>query len=177
MGGSKAFFLKISERFSKFLQNCVKFCKLLPICLREDEFLVELEKCCKMRIWMRKSALIQPRMSFGKSDVSPSEFGGTISRSCVPRASWPAWRRGAERRSPPRRPEPTLRRILFVTVTNFTYQISSTGHPFFDLKLWGVRFLLYRSRFSRPNDEIYKVHIPLAAHLQNFAKFHFENVP
>ena len=43
----------------------MEICKL---CLRENDFLVDLEKCCKMRIWTRKSALIQPRTSFGKSD-------------------------------------------------------------------------------------------------------------
>ena len=33
----------------------------MQICWREDDFLADLEKCCKMRIWTRKSALIQPR--------------------------------------------------------------------------------------------------------------------
>ena len=32
--------------------------------------LVDLEKCCKMTIWWPKSALVQPRTSLGKSDVS-----------------------------------------------------------------------------------------------------------
>ena len=32
--------------------------------------LVDLEKCCKMTIWLRKSVLIQPRTSLRKSDVS-----------------------------------------------------------------------------------------------------------
>ena len=37
--------------------------------MREDDIFVELEKCCKMRIWTQKSALIQPRTSVGKSDA------------------------------------------------------------------------------------------------------------
>ena len=57
---------------AKFCQKIRNFCKFLSeicrICLREDDFLVDLEKCCKMRIWTRKSALIQPRTSPGKSD-------------------------------------------------------------------------------------------------------------
>ena len=36
--------------------------------MREDDILEDLEKCCKMRIWTRKSALIQPRASPAKSD-------------------------------------------------------------------------------------------------------------
>ena len=35
---------EISKIFS-FLQNSVKFCKILQICLREDDFLLQLEKC------------------------------------------------------------------------------------------------------------------------------------
>ena len=42
----------------------------MPNCSREDDFLVDFEKCCKMRIWTRKSASIQRRTSLGKSDVS-----------------------------------------------------------------------------------------------------------
>ena len=45
------------------------FWEICKLCLREDDFLVDLEKCCKMRIWTRKSALIQPRTSFGKSEA------------------------------------------------------------------------------------------------------------
>ena len=65
-----ASFLKIS----KFSQNSEKFCKILQVCLREDDILVDLQKCCKIRIWTRKSASIQPRTSPGKSDcvVAPS---------------------------------------------------------------------------------------------------------
>ena len=57
-------FAKILRKFAKILP---KFCK---ICSREDDFLVDLEKCCKMRPWLQKSASIQPRTSPGKSDVS-----------------------------------------------------------------------------------------------------------
>ena len=41
----------------------------MQVCSREDDILVDLEKCCKMRIWTRKSALIQRRTSLGKSDI------------------------------------------------------------------------------------------------------------
>ena len=34
------------------------------------ENLVDLEKCCKMTIYLQRSAPIQPRTSLGKSDVS-----------------------------------------------------------------------------------------------------------
>ena len=54
----------------------MKFCKNLLTCLREDAFLVDFEKCWqKMRIWTRKSALIQPRTSPGKSD-------GVVAHGC-----------------------------------------------------------------------------------------------
>ena len=48
---------KIFEKFSKTLQF------FLQICLRGSDFLVDLEKCEKMRIWTRKSASIQKRTS------------------------------------------------------------------------------------------------------------------
>ena len=41
--------------------------------------LVELEKCCKMTIWLQKSALIQPRTSLGKSEI---RRGGEASVHC-----------------------------------------------------------------------------------------------
>ena len=47
----------------------MEFCIFCKLCLREDDILVDLEKCCKMRIWTRKSALIQPRTRLGKSDA------------------------------------------------------------------------------------------------------------
>ena len=43
----------------------------MQICLREGDFLEDLEKCCKTRIWTRKSALIQPRTSLGKRKGVP----------------------------------------------------------------------------------------------------------
>ena len=56
---------KFSEFFKilKILPNfCQNFAKILPkfckICSREDDFLVDLEKCCKMRPWLPKSASI-----------------------------------------------------------------------------------------------------------------------
>ena len=45
------------------MQNFANFCKI-----KLDHF-VDLEKCCKMSIWLRKSVLIQPRTSLGKSDL------------------------------------------------------------------------------------------------------------
>ena len=61
-------FLQNFRKFAKacnLLQNLQKFCKFA---CEKMIFLVDLEKCCKMRIWTRKSALIQPRTSLGKSD-------------------------------------------------------------------------------------------------------------
>ena len=74
-------FYKIFENFANFckiFENFVKFHKFLENFLQKFEFravhkcanLVDLEKCCKMIIWWPKSALIQPRTSPGKSDVS-----------------------------------------------------------------------------------------------------------
>ena len=68
--------LKILQNFWKFPRNSqnlakfweIKSCKILQICLQEDDFLEDFEKCWKMRLWTRKSALIQPRTSLGKSD-------------------------------------------------------------------------------------------------------------
>ena len=45
-----------------------KKAKICKICWREGDFLGGLEKCWKMRVWTRKSALIQRRTSLGKSD-------------------------------------------------------------------------------------------------------------
>ena len=72
-------FLRISENFAKFCKTCQKMSKFLEnfavflaeicrICSREDDFLVDFEKCCKMRIWTRKSASIQKRTSPLKFD-------------------------------------------------------------------------------------------------------------
>ena len=65
---------KIFQNFEDFAKILPTFCKMLPkfckICSREDDFFVDLEKCCKMRPWLQKSASIQPRTSPGKSDVS-----------------------------------------------------------------------------------------------------------
>ena len=49
---------------SKFWKNL----KILKNSENFSKFLVDLEKCRKMRIWTRKSALIQPRTSLGKTD-------------------------------------------------------------------------------------------------------------
>ena len=55
-------FLKFLQIFTKLYTNFAEICK---ICLREGDFLVDFEKRWKMRIWTRKSALIQPRTSLG----------------------------------------------------------------------------------------------------------------
>ena len=64
---------EISEIFQKFSNNLrdhsEKICEKLQICLREYDFLVDLDECCKMRIWTRKSALIQPRTGHAAYDA------------------------------------------------------------------------------------------------------------
>ena len=65
-------FLKISKKFSNVLQNSEKFCAFFSNLLArrwysQKSLISHLEKCCKMRFWTRKSALIQPRTSLGKS--------------------------------------------------------------------------------------------------------------
>ena len=72
-------FCKNCEKVSKFLQNFAIFAEICKICSREEDFLVDFEKCWKMRIWTRKSALIQPRTSLGKSDVSWQWSDGQLS--------------------------------------------------------------------------------------------------
>ena len=67
-----------SQRSCKILRNFAKK-KREQICLREDDILEDLEKCCKMRTWTRKSALIQPRTRPGTSDGS-SKRGGNAPR-------------------------------------------------------------------------------------------------
>ena len=76
-------FLKFLRNFSKDLQNSEKRRNFLQICSREDDILEDLGKCCKMRIWTRKSAVIQPRTSLLKWS-----FQGKIP------ALWPAAHRG-----------------------------------------------------------------------------------
>ena len=57
-------FLQNFPEFSIFSEI---FCKILKIQLAH---FVDLEKCCKMSIWLQKSVLMQPRTGLGKSDVS-----------------------------------------------------------------------------------------------------------
>ena len=52
--------LQKSDNFTEILQNLQKFANNLKIQLAH---FVDLEKCCKMSIWLQKSALIQPRTS------------------------------------------------------------------------------------------------------------------
>ena len=65
-------FLRILQNLPRSVKIFVKVCnfqaEICRICSRGDDFLVDFEECCKMRIWTRKSALIQPRTSLGKSD-------------------------------------------------------------------------------------------------------------
>ena len=46
--------------FAKISNFLAEICK---ICSREDAFLVDFEKCCKMRICLHRSAPIQPKTS------------------------------------------------------------------------------------------------------------------
>ena len=73
------------------LQNFGEICK---ICSREDDFLVDLEKCCKMRPWLQKSASIQPRTSPGKSENGKSGMAAARPRG---RVGGPPRRRAARR--------------------------------------------------------------------------------
>ena len=73
------------QNLPKNFKNFAKFCNFLAeicqICSREDDFLVDFEKCCKMRIWTRKSASIQPRTSLRKSAGSwPPPFNSVLAR-------------------------------------------------------------------------------------------------
>ena len=79
-------FLKKMQTFAKFdlfsVVKCQNFCKFLiffaeicKICSREDYFLVDFEKCCKMRIRTRKSASIQPRTRLRKGPKNACSKG------------------------------------------------------------------------------------------------------
>ena len=59
--------------------NYSKFCKFLKFQL--DNF-VDFEKCCKMRIWLLKSVLIQPRTSLLESDVLPPSYNHVCGGAC-----------------------------------------------------------------------------------------------
>ena len=50
------------SKFAFFFKSLPKFWQRFA---EENDFLVDLEKCCKMIIWWPKSALIQPRTSLG----------------------------------------------------------------------------------------------------------------
>ena len=83
------FFLFFSRRgfFSAFLTIYKKiifsqedFAQICKMCLREDDILVDLEKCCKMRIWTPKSASIQRRTDRPKLGVQNADWAvGTCS--------------------------------------------------------------------------------------------------
>ena len=86
-----------------------------------------------------------------------------------------------------RKTRPTLRRILFVALTNSIRQISSIGHQFFDLKLWTVRSRHYQRRLIRSNTRrkmcVFSRSTRVCANSKfllraNFSEFlrHFENV-
>ena len=72
--------MKFSTKNSRFQQNLQKFAKITEKLINFAKFksgavqrianLVDPEKCCKMRIWMQKSALIQTRTSLLKLGVS-----------------------------------------------------------------------------------------------------------
>ena len=105
--------LQIFAKFSRIFENFTKFCEIYrkmsiflqifcifneeicQICSREGDFLVDFEKCCKMRIWTRKSASIQPRTSLRKSDCVvagwPRGLGGSLraGTAALPRAPPP----------------------------------------------------------------------------------------
>ena len=59
-----------------------KFLKLEFRAVQKCVNLVDLEKCCKLTIWLPKSALIQPRTSLGKSDVSWPDLLSTADHEC-----------------------------------------------------------------------------------------------
>merc|ERR1711965_675650 len=88
------FFLQIFKNFKNFknfesFENFENFLKIVENFLQNFEFRavqkcanpVDFEKCCKMTIWWPKSALIQPRTSLGKSDVSWRS--GCVAGGCV----------------------------------------------------------------------------------------------
>ena len=56
--------------FADFLRKSLIFANFCNILKFQLDSFVDFEKCCKMRIWLLKSVLIQPRTSLLKSDVS-----------------------------------------------------------------------------------------------------------
>ena len=72
-------FIRKTAKFSKiFRKNAKIFDKILQFlefgAVRRNDNLKELEKCCKMRPWLQKSASIQPRTSrpkFADTNLAP----------------------------------------------------------------------------------------------------------
>ena len=66
---------KLQNFVNFFSQNPEIFMKICKFnfeirAVQKCVYLLDLEKCCEMTIWWPKSALIQPRTSLGKSDLS-----------------------------------------------------------------------------------------------------------
>ena len=84
--------------------------EICKVCLREDGFLVDFGKCCKMRIWTRKSALMQLRTSPGKSEGAVAQLSSQplVLREEADAAEPP---RGARRRARRRAAPPAGRTV------------------------------------------------------------------
>ena len=54
--------VEISDIIHDILKNSKTFRQKVGA-VRRDDILVDLEECCKMNIWLQKSASIQPRSS------------------------------------------------------------------------------------------------------------------
>ena len=62
---------KVSQIFEKFLKILDNFLQKFEFrAVQKSANLVDLEKCCKMIIYLQRSALIQPKTSLGKSDAT-----------------------------------------------------------------------------------------------------------
>ena len=163
-------FSKMLNNFLNFLQieNSGIFCKILQICLREDDIFGDFEKCCKMRIRTQKSASIQSRTSFLKwsySDLTPASVywdptgAEWISSRSVEgtrrlvNATSISWRIKEEKRR--RAPLKCARRATAagnggrLSARRSTMEEGHTGHD--TITLSKARSRLHQRRFSRPN--------------------------
>ena len=79
----KKLFKVVQRTFAKFCE-CSNFAIFNNYVLQKVKAstslssVVDAEKCCKMRIWLRNSVLIQPRTSLEKCEGAPGELGARV---------------------------------------------------------------------------------------------------
>ena len=143
----------------------MKFCKIVEIRAAQNcENLVDLEKFCKMTIWLPKSALIRPRTSIGKSDVSWQWIQiCLVRRSGRPPEQRCSARRRSESRSPRRSPGDGRPDHRSLKHQSLALGVQSTDSPSRGSSGGSFSAVSYQRRSWQPNNhfaaffEIYKI--------------------